>query len=331
MKCPNHLTRNAAGYCSVCGTFYCGDCLHHHEGSNYCPKHFKPIEDKLKQGQRSVEARKRHGRHSLLIHYRDGRQVQGTSRSLSLKEAGFFLECEDQQGISTNESIRISFEDVKMICNVKSYDGKFDKNEHYQEYAPGGSHIIVTFRDGTLEEGVTLQAYNPNAPRFYLIPQDIQSNNINILVETGAVEKVYSPDEYREFIKQKKEEKKAQRQESKAAEKEVELGQNESMGDFYFETHNYQGALDEYSLAYKEHPGSLRVKKKMVVATVNIGIQHIKAREYPVALSYMKKALELDPKNPHALKKTKQLNHIIKKMERRMREYHEQRERQQNQ
>ncbi len=329
MKCPNHLTRNAAGYCSVCGTFFCEDCLHHHEGNNYCPKHYKPIEEKLNQSKRTEEARKRHGRHHLLVHYRNGTKVQGTSRSLSLKEAGFFLECEDDRGVSTGESVRISFADIKMICNVKSYDGKFDQNERYQEYAPGGSRLVVKFIDGEVAEGITLQAYNPNVPRFYLIPHDLESNNINILVESSAVEKTFTPEEYRSHLQQQKEEKKAQRHQAVVAEKEAELGQNESMGDFYFETHNYDGALSEYKLAHKEFPGSPRVRKKMVVATVNIGIQHIKAREYPKALEYMKKALELEPENPHALKKTKQLNHIIKKTERRMREYQEQRQRQQ--
>jgi len=329
MKCPNHLTRNAAGYCSVCGTFFCEDCLHHHEGNTYCPKHYKPIEEKLDQGKRTEEARKRHGRHHLVVHYRDGRHVQGTSRSLSLREAGFFLECEDDRGISTGESIRISFDELKMICNVKSYDGKFDRHEQYQEYAPGGSRVVVKFMDGEVAEGITLQAFNPNAPRFYLIPQDPESNNINILVESAAVEKTFTPDEFRAYVQQRKEAKKAQRSQEIVAEKEAELGQHESMGDFYFETHNYDGALSEYKLARKEFPDSSRVRKKIVVATVNIGIQHIKAREYPKALEYMRKALELDPENPHALKKTKQLNHIIKKTERRMREYQEQRQRQQ--
>ena len=192
-----------------------------------------------------------------------------------------------------------------------------------------------------------MHAYVPGHPRFYMIPSDRNSKFINVLVEAAAVERVFSPDEYREYAKQEKEARRQRKEAARAAasgvategggdmdsdsvilntpsEPEAALSQEESMGDFYFETHNYPGALEQYELARAAFPNSVRLRRKVVVATVNIGIQYIKSREYPQALVYMEQALELEPKNPHAKKKAKQLRKVIEKTEKRMREYYEQ-------
>ena len=327
MKCPNHITRDSSGYCYVCGSFFCSDCLNPHEGNFYCPKHFKGIAADLKKELNREAGRQRHGRHHLVIHHLDGKKLQGTCRSLNLKETGFFLEIEDDSGKSTNESARIQFSDVKMVCNVKSYDGNFDPKQDYPEFTPGGNHIIVRFRDGEIAEGRTLHTYSPDAPRFYLIPNDVHSNNINMLVERFSIQKVYTPEEFiaeRRALKEKQE----SAQPTESAVKDVELGQDESMGDFYFQTHDYENALTQYELAASAFPESSRINKKIVVSLINIGIQFIKTRQYPIALEYMDKALVRDPGNPHAKKKTKQLRKIIEKTQRQMREYHEQKSRQ---
>lgn len=342
MKCPNHITQNTAGYCGICGSFFCAECLNTHEGVVYCPKHFKPIAEELKRKEALEVGRKRHGRHQLVVQFVNGSKAQGVCRSMNLREAGFYLEIEDDTGQPTSESLRVQFVDLKYVAHVKSYDGQFDKNEDYQQYNPGGTHVVVRFRDGEVIEGVTMHAYVPGHPRFYLIPTDRNSNFLNVLVEAAALERVYSPDEYREFAKQEKEARRAQKEATRTSsggggdldsdsvvmemtiEPEAELSQEESMGDFYFETHNYNGALEQYQIARRAFPNSRRLRKKVVVATVNIGIQYIKSREYPQALVYMEKALELEPKNPHARKKAKQLRKVIEKTERRMREYYEQ-------
>ena len=112
-----------------------------------------------------------------------------------------------------------------------------------------------------------------------LLPSDESTNNITILVERAAVEAVYTPEEYFALKKAKEETRK------KPAKKEsTELSQEETMGDFYFETHSYIAAAQHYKLAAKQFPDSERIRKKFVVATINVGIQHIKKREYPSAL-----------------------------------------------
>jgi tetratricopeptide (TPR) repeat protein len=311
----------------VCGSFFCSDCLNPHEGNFYCPKHYKGIAAGIKKEQERDAARQRHGRHHLQVHYMNNHLLQGTCRSLNLKDTGFFLEIEDDSGKSLNESARVQFSEIKMVCNVKSYDGKFDPKQDYPEFTPGGNHIIVKFTDGEIAEGRTLHAYTPDTARFYLIPNDVHSNNINMLIERHAVQKVYTPEQ---FLAERREQKKQQEESkpSEPAQEDVELGQDESMGDFYFQTHDYENALSQYEQAAAGFPQSVRLNKKIVVSLINIGIQFIKSRQYPIALEYMDKALTRDPNNPHAKKKTKQLRKIIEKTQRQMREYHEQRSKQ---
>ena len=94
-------------------------------------------------------------------------------------------------------------------------------------------------------------------------------------------------------------------------------------------THCLEPALQNESNAIPiQLTQSVRLNKKIVVSLINIGIQYIKSRDYPVALEYMDRALERDPNNPHAKKKTKQLRKVIEKTQRQMREYHEQRSKQ---
>lgn len=338
MKCPNHLLTEVAGYCAVCGMFACESCLTVHEGQKYCARHYKPFADKLKSEAHSKEIRKKHGRHHLIVHFADGKKALGISRSMNAREAGFFLECEDKNGDSTDETLRVQFSDIKYIANVKSYTGKFDNTEEHPQYNAKGSHIVVRFRDGEILEGTTMQLHVPNDPRFYLIPHDPASNNINMLVEQEAIERIQTPEEYVAEETTRKEQKRAEKQsdpdrqnrqrddETEGTSEEPTLSQEESMGDFYFETHNYTGALEQYQVARTKAPQSVRLKNKLVVTLINIGIQFIKTREYPSALEYMDQALELEPKNPHAYKKAKQLRKIIKKTERRMREYYEEQE-----
>ena len=320
MKCPNHLTRDVAGYCCVCGSFYCQDCFTRHEGNLYCKKHYKPIGDKIDHEQKLSEGRKRRARHALVVHFLNGQRAQGACRTMNLRDTGFHLECEDENGVSTGETLRIRFEDLKCICNVKSYDGNFDPNEDFQEYTSAGTDVVVEFSDGEVLKGKTMNLYNPEHPRFYLIPKDEKSNNINVLIENAAVSRVYTPEQY--------EEKTAQTAQSAAGDDEAavkreptKLEQDESMGDFYFEQRNYQPAYEQYMLAREKYPESARIRRKVVVSSVNVGIGFVKSRDYPDALQWMEKALVMQPENPHALKKAKQLRKVIEKTQRRMKAY----------
>lgn len=329
MRCPNHLRKEVSGYCSVCAAFMCEECLKEHEGQLYCPKHFKPFQQEAEKQAERARVRQRHSRHKLVVHYLDGRIAKGISMAMNVRDSGFHLECVDNSGATIEQTEKVRFKDVKAVFNVRSFDGKADKNESHPDYTPGGSRVIVVFKDGEEMPGVTLNPYDPDDDRFYLIPEDTSSNNINVLVEATAVEGVYDPQEYEDIKRRKEEEKARQKQQEQAAaiENDVEIGQEESMGDFYFQTHNYKGAVGEYKKALNASPNSPRLKRKVVVSYINVGIQHIKDRDYLKAMECMDRALELEPDNPHALKKAKQLQKVIKKTQRRMEEYNRQKQR----
>lgn len=258
--------------------------------------------------KRQSERRKKHPRQRLVVHFADGHVAYGISFHSNPKESTFHLDCTDVSGASTNERLTVEFRDIKAVFYVRSFDGKFNKHEPRPEVAAEGPELIVEFEDGENLRGHTTQNYRDDDPRFLLVPNDSNSNNISILVERAATVHVLTPKAY----------------EAKAREEKVErakegapstLCQEETMGDFYFETRNYPGALQQYEEANKKEPNSARIKRKVMVTKYNIAMQYVKRRDYRTALVKMNEVLELDPRNEHALKKVKKLRKIMEHLE----------------
>lgn len=306
MNCPNHSRNEATGYCSVCGQFGCAECLNEHEGQLFCRKHYRPIALKIEEQKKHERQRKKHVRQRLVVRYKDGRLERGICYALNTRDAGFHLDLVDDTATPTGKTLAVRYDDLKAVFYVKSFDGKFDKSTVYREWMPEGNQLVVKFQDGEVIRGVALRRMRGDEPRFHLIPEDPKSNNISILVEGSALEAVYTVAEYEAERARLREE----RKEEVIAE---DLSREETMGDFYFETRNYGAALEQYELAARQHPTSRRIRKKMLVAQYDIGVQHIKRRNYDDALACMKEVLKVDPHNSHALKKAKQLRRIIEK------------------
>lgn len=250
-------------------------------------------------------AKKAHPRQRLVVRFKDGRTVYGVCFALNPKEPSFYLDIMDSAGISTGKTEQIDYADIKAVFYVKSFDGKFDKHTAYRDWTPEGTDVVVEFEDGETVEGSTLHRYTGSEPRFYVIPKDTKGNNISILVEKSAVASMSTPQEYRARKEAEKEEKKQ--------DASVDLSQEETMGDFYFETRNYPDALEQFNGALKKFPQSHRLRRKILVCKYNIGVQFIKRREYTKALDAMQEVLKLDPRNEHAKKKTHQLRKIIER------------------
>jgi tetratricopeptide (TPR) repeat protein len=296
------------GYCIVCGAFGCPECLNRHEGNWLCAKHYRPIAQKQEEERRREEVRKRHPRQLLVARYADGTTKYGVCFALNPKEPSFRLEMVDKNGAALGASETVRFEDLKAVFVVKSFDGKFDKTRVYREGAPEGQDLVVKFRDGEALRGVTLRPYNPDDARFYLVPTDPKSNNISILAEARAVDSVCTPEEYK-ALRTQEQAKRVQ------MEREAALSQEETLGDFHLENRDYPAALEQYRLAATKYPESIRIRKKVLLAYFNVGIQFIKRHEYPKALAYMEAALKLDPRNERVSKKVSQLKHILEKQE----------------
>lgn len=306
MKCPRHPKNEATGYCTVCGDLGCEECLHDHEGQRLCPRHYRPIARKLEEEKRHEDVRKRHPRQRMVVRYADGRCEYGVCFALSVKDTGFHLDLVDQNETPLAETKHVRFEDLKAVFLVKSFDGKFDKTASYKEWNPEGGELVVQFNDGEVVRGFSLRRYDPDELRFHLIPLDPTTNNVSILVERTAVAAVYTPDEYKAKRAQEKEAK-------KSTGPAADLSQEEGTGDFYFETRNYEAALEQYRLAQEKHPDLRRLKKKLLLAQYNVGIQHIKRHEYDKALALMETVLAADPHNSRVRRKVSKLRHIIKR------------------
>jgi tetratricopeptide (TPR) repeat protein len=276
-----------------------------HEGNLYCRRHYQPIAQKLEEERRHEEMRKKRPRQLLVARYMDGRCKYGVSFALNIREAGFHLDVTDISGVPLGKTEDIRFQDLKAVFLVKSFDGRFDKDVQYKEWVPEGSELMVEFKDGEVVRGLSLRRYEPNDPRFHLIPNDPKTNNISIVVEASAVKSVSTPEEY---IARRTREREEAREQGDAT-----LSQEESTGDFYFETRNYPSALEQYRLAAAKFPQSSRLRKKIILAQYNVAMHHIKRHEYKLALLNLESVLKADPRNERVAKKTAQLRHIIEK------------------
>jgi hypothetical protein len=211
-------------------------------------------ERQAREERQKLREKKRHQRQRLVVRYLDGRTVYGVSFALNPREPGFHLDETDPNGVTTGESIQVDFSDLKAVFYVKSFDGKYDKNETHREWAPEGTEVVVEFTDGEAIHGNTQHPYNPRDVRFYLIPLEDDTNNISILVEGSAVKGVYPPSEY----KAKKAQERAERKQQEGA----DVTQEETMGDFYFETRNYKSAQEQYEKALEQFPQSRRLAQE---------------------------------------------------------------------
>ncbi len=269
-------------------------------------KFFEEKEQRQREERlRQERLRAQHPRQRLVVRYANGTILKGVCFALNPKENSFHLDTVDEEGKTTGQTVQVRFADLKAVFNVRSFDGYFDRRLPAPIVGEKGQRLVVEFQDGEVIEGYTLRQYDPDAPRFYLIPEDEHSNNISILVERKAVAGVYTPEEY----KRKKDEKSAARHEAGKA----DLTQEETLGDFYFDTKNYPAALEQYQLALRKQPQSTRLRKKVLVSQYNVGVQYIKRREYAKALEVMESVLKVDPDNEHALKKKIQLQRVLER------------------
>jgi len=306
MRCPNHSQNDVAGFCVVCGDLGCSECLSEYEGNLYCARDFRPIAQKIEQVKRQETNRKKPTRQRLVVRFANGDRKQGICLALNPREAGFHLDLVDANCVPIGETVPVRFQDIKAVFQVKSFDGNFDKTVRYREGTPEGQEVVVRFKDGEVVRGFSPAANDRNELRFHLIPRDSNTNNISILVEQSAVDRVFSPEEYEQVLAE-------ERKSQAAGSDDASLSQEETTGDFYFETRNYGGAYEQYVKAAQKYPQVRRIQRKILICQYNMGIQHIKRREYDKALKYMEVVLKSDPRNERVHKKVSQLRHIINK------------------
>ncbi len=263
----------------------------------------QPEEDKHAEDNRT-----RHHRQIFCVRYSDGHTEYGVCYNLNPRNDSFYLDRVDMQGRVTSESKQVHFKDLKAILHVKSVDGEFDRTQSYVQAENLGREVVVEFNDGDVLHGYLLHQSDPNAARFAVFLKDQSTNTVSALVEKTAISGVYSTEEYARMVARRKEER-------ASALRGSDLSQEETMGDFFFETRNYEAALEQYDMAKHKHPLCGRVQRKLLATHYNIGVQHIKRHDYVRALGIMESILQIDPANAHARKKAHQLRKVIHRTE----------------
>ena len=283
MKCPVHPRQEIVGYCAECGTLGCDRCVKSLKKELLCTRCYRKKYGKLAEEHQRNALRKKRQKQRLVVRYADERVLKGTSYTIDLNSAGFHLTPHGSLA-DVDENVFVRFNDVKAVFFVRDFEGKFDPKSIPQEWAPEGSEVTVEFPDGEIIEGFSLVSFDEDQPRFHMIPKNHKGNNISIIVERANTTQVHRGHMAADLAA-----------ETQHDGKDAPLSQEETLGDFYFETKNYLNTLPQYEQAYKLHRGSLRLRRKITLTKYNIAVYYIKTKKYQDAIDMFKEVLREEP------------------------------------
>lgn len=306
MECTQHKGREILGYCHVCGELGCPECLTEFRGQLYCQKDIRPIIAKLEEAQQSGPSKD--GRRMLIARTVSGQAVPGYLLHLNPEDSGFYIEEVDHHGKSLHNTRYVPFAGMKAVYLVRSFDGKptDPAAPPFTMLNLGGEEIVVRFKDGEIIRGRAWQPGKTGPPRFVLLPEEEDSNNLAVLIEYDAVAGVFSPEEYR-----------AQLHEDLKTflinHTHDGLSKEEATGDFFFKHHDYAEAAQHYRALMHLAPRSHRIRKKVVVTEYNLATHHTRSHQYETALECIQRILSIDPYNEKAKDKAHRLNRAIQR------------------
>jgi len=130
-----------------------------------------------------------HGLNRVVVHFRDGRVLKGSTFDFTPQRPAFHLVTEQPGGQKTTHEIQSK--NLKAVFFVKTFEGKKDYVEKKGFGQPGTSPAVglklkITFDDGEVITG-TSPGYSQNREGFFISPIDPNSNNDRIFVLSGAV------------------------------------------------------------------------------------------------------------------------------------------------
>jgi len=124
-------------------------------------------------------------KNQVVARYIDGRVVKGISHDINPKRPYCHIRTVE------NGTVTVKLSDLKALFFVKDLVGDATRQEGgtlepNDLRARGARHIEVEFADGERVMGLTVR-YPPVGPFFFVLPVDVQSNNVRILVNHTAV------------------------------------------------------------------------------------------------------------------------------------------------
>lgn len=267
---------------------------------------FPEAGDDVASREQVTPIRYKRERQRLVVHPKEGSTLYGMCFALNRNTPGFHLDLLDKTGAPKNKTEHVVFDSIKAVFFVKSFDGRFDPNAFEPVSVPSSQPIAITFTDGELLIGKPIHSTWKEEARFYVIPEDQDSNNIMVLVERTAVASILNYQDYKrrlhhEFLEFMK------------THPHPDLPKEECLGDFYFSRQDYKSALKHYRHVRDLDPASSRILKKLCAAKYNLAMRHIKHKNYTQALRFMEMILAVDPHHEQAVHKAKQLRAYIAK------------------
>ena len=308
MECMQHKGRDAIGYCHVCGEFGCAECLTEYGGQLYCSKDIRPIIVRLEQEHAQNQTPQE--RRMLVAHRQDGGLAYGYSLHLNAEERGFYVEEVNPRvaSVGAGTTKYIPFEGLKAVFLVRSFDGKGSGSADGPPTVliPQGEDIVVRFRDGETLRGRAWQAGKVGPPRFVVLPEDPDCNNMAVLVEWSAVVGVYTPEQYRERLHQ-------ELRDFLVNHTHDGLSKDEVTGDFFFRHHDYSVAIEHYRRLSHLAPRSPRIRKKLISAEFKVASEYTRRHDYENALICLTRIIDMDPTNEKVKEKRRLLQKAYQK------------------
>lgn len=264
------------------------------------------LQDESAAREQYTPLRHKRERQKLVVRTKKGDVVYGMCFALNRAAPSFHLDVLDRHGKTTDRTMHIHFEDLKAVFFVKSFDGKFDPEEYASQTPPPTKEIAVEFEDGEVLIGRPVHTTWENEPRFYIMPDDKESNNLLALVERSAIKAIHDGHRHK---------KRLQRELDVFIENHMKPGMSheECMGDYYFWKHDYRNAARNYRTARENDEDNAHLKKKLCAARYNLAVRHVKQKDYARALQLMERILEIDPRHRHALDKARKLREYLAK------------------
>jgi len=129
----------------------------------------------------------------LVAHFKDGAVSRGYSRDFRPDAEIFHLESRDAEIASSR---KIHLDQLKALFQVKTWGSRGKRHDRRKEFPPepgpeivglgSAARTIIEFYDGEEIWGYS-QGYRSDAPGFFLIPADPQTNNERIFVVTSSL------------------------------------------------------------------------------------------------------------------------------------------------